>query len=208
MYLKDSKVAHPSLKVHLKPILENWLQVIESYSKEFPEDELYWNTERATVSTLAGVIWRMGMYAEEAYSDYKKRGKNIINGRVDLWFMTDTKTEYVVEAKQIWPKISIRAKNIDKRIKRGIKEAKTAIKKTKAGNSIEDVRYLGIVFVVPILPAYDQDDSTNTERFKGFIQKVEKADSDFYGYYLSEENKNLEEGEDLYPGVALLGKLV
>lgn len=72
----------------LKPVLDNWIEIVREYSKAFQNhDACWWYTERANVGTLAAAAWRTkGWLALEEYST-SKRGDEAgsKNGRCDLY---------------------------------------------------------------------------------------------------------------------------
>ncbi len=209
MDLIGSKVKSPSLRRHLKPILDSWLKINREYSNYDSEDGLYFYTERATLSTLAGAVWKVGGFALEEYSDVKGYGAKRKNGRTDLWFTCENqKNEFIVEAKQRWPIISDRANAIHNTLVTGLKDAVSDAKKVEVTYRGFGVKFLGVLFAVPKLPPSDQADEHIEERLKRFIEEVEKVDCSFYGYFLSSESKVIGQDGRLYPGVAILGKLI
>ena len=53
------------------------------------------------MSVFAGAIWRGGGYVFEEYSELKRRLKQRIRGRVDLWFSFGSH-EFLAEVKHCW----------------------------------------------------------------------------------------------------------
>ena len=206
---KRVEVRNEQLDVTFNPLLKYWLYLIDSYPKQYSkEDELFWGTERALVSALAGAIWRKEKYAQEAYGEYKKREKEKYIGRADLWFLTKGKDEYNIEAKKEELNISKRARKYKTVLPTRLGEAVDAAGKIKDCWKEEyDSNYIGVVFAIPVLPTADYPKSNILTRLKRFIDIVESVDCDFYAYYLKSED--LVEGYDWwYPGVAILGQVV
>lgn len=90
----------------LKPVLENWIKVVQEYSKAFKNsDACWWYTERANVGVLAAAAWRTkGWIALEEYST-SKRGDETgsKNGRCDLYMAKkDHDNSFAFEAKPAW----------------------------------------------------------------------------------------------------------
>lgn len=56
----------------LKPLLNEWIRIHESFCKLNKDDSLYWYNERATLSTLAGADWSLKGYCLEEYRTDKK----------------------------------------------------------------------------------------------------------------------------------------
>lgn len=67
------------------------------------KDAPWWYNEAASVSLLAGALWRSGAWAMEEYVFSHTTGGKTRNGRADLFFETRRpRRRAVVEAKQIW----------------------------------------------------------------------------------------------------------
>ena len=94
----------------LRPILERWLYLnasIGSHWARYYDDCPWWYNERATLSFLAGAVWRAGGWAFEEFTAGKQaattRSKpSVRTGRCDINFGVGD-SEYVGEAKQCWP---------------------------------------------------------------------------------------------------------
>lgn len=177
--MEQVKVREETLRPHLYPILEEWVEIISTYTNEYdPEDALYWYNERATLSTLAAAITRQPYrtFVLEEYRTEKRddeRGK--WPGRADLFFVCH-RTAYVAEAKQVWVSISSRAGESVAKITKALHLAR---KEAVKGKSLEH-RRLGIVFVVPRLPLSELDD--RHERIRDFISDLDKVDYEAMAY--------------------------
>lgn len=92
--------------MRLGSLLEEWIKLLEDTAARWPDkDDSAWSyNERASVSVLAGAVWRIGGLAFEEYStETFARGKrrtraNEVHGRADLYFEVNSR-EFVVEAK-------------------------------------------------------------------------------------------------------------
>jgi hypothetical protein len=72
----------------LRPILKEWIATNAELGREWAatNDAPWWYNERASVSVLAGAIWRKGEAAFEEYSELKRGAARLASGRFDLWF--------------------------------------------------------------------------------------------------------------------------
>jgi hypothetical protein len=206
MKYSGNKVRNPSLRAHFKEVLGDWAKIIEKYSKEHPGDALYLGSEKATLSTLAGAVWRNKEVALTDYSVPKDNKKRKIKGKVDLWFTFKTK-EYAIEAKQETLSISRKAKPPEKQLEGALKEALKDAKEAKGRSRSKNLRYVGLVFAVPTIPPADQDKKELQERIKAFVKEADKVDCDLYAYYFNDNGK-VKNGKDVLPGVAVFGKMV
>lgn len=211
MQFMDRKINNKKLPEKFDTILKNWLDINDDYWRKYKDDALFYYNERASISILAGAIWRNGDCAMEEFSSLKGSSRNTRLGRVDLWFMLGDQ-EYIVEAKQRWPPFYDSDADLDfdfkQSLKTGLEEAFT---------DASDLRYhwenyldglIGLLFVVPrVAPTYAES-SGLAEEIMRFIKTVEEADADFYAYLFNDEKKLIGTEGHICPGVALLGKLV
>ena len=160
----DVKIRYKKLKP-LEPLLHKWIDLNNGYCKAFPGDSLYWYNERATLSSLAAAVWKGNGYALEEYRTDKRFGKDQWPGRSDLWFSWG-KTDYLVEAKQIWSSLFSLSRESFEKISEALKVAKSAVVENR-----EDVgNRLGVVFVVPYIPPSKKAD--REDLIKKFIEKL------------------------------------
>src|SRR5438445_755881 len=89
----------------LNGVLENWILTNTHVANEWSGiDAPWWYNERASLSVLAGAIWRAGGIAFEEYSEEKmyvhrhETGHKSYLGRCDLFFEIGSK-EFIAEAK-------------------------------------------------------------------------------------------------------------
>lgn len=103
----------------LKPVIEEWTEMVLEFSDQRPDDVCWWYTERATLSILAGAAWRTKNWlALEEYSTSKTivsdkedaTVRRIKSGRCDL-YLKNGAVSFAFEAKQVWqPIVTGRAK--------------------------------------------------------------------------------------------------
>jgi hypothetical protein len=153
----------------LRPLLEQWTQLIPEYCAAFKcSDNPWWYGERANLSVLAGAAWRLqnGWHALEEYPADKRRtngGKKGVEpvvpedgvektkkksprGRCDLYVSHRT-TGFVIEAKQAW-------QNLSSATRKDRFAAAMTLARRDAGNLHADEadHRIGAVFVVPFIP--------------------------------------------------------
>ncbi len=80
-------------------IFEAWFGVLSDYRRA-GEDQGWWHCEAASVSQLAGAMWRLGGVGISEYG-VKRRGGDR-PGRADSWFALD-RHSVDLECKQVWP---------------------------------------------------------------------------------------------------------
>jgi hypothetical protein len=187
----DNFFVRPNLQDHFARILSRWKKFVERYSDNNRADSLFMYNERATLSTFAYSIVLEKCFALEEYNEIKnKNNKNYI-GRVDLWCNIKN-TDYVFEAKQIWP--SINSASIKKQMQRGLKSAFDDTKKFKK---------FGMLFVVPC--AVENDVNLHRKKIKEFINICNEINPAMWAYAFP---KNAEiygaRSEKFYPFVFLL----
>lgn len=185
----------------LTSLLLKWIKIQESYSKNYNNDSLYWYNERATLSTLAGAVWKCGEFSLEEYRVTKKYRKEAWTGRADLWF-TWKNTEYQVETKQIWVSLSNKAYNSPRYIKKALDEA---IKDAVSSNERRQGHTLGIVFVIPYIASSEKEHLNKA--LKMFIKEIEQVDYDIMAYTFPPYCRSLHSDKYYYPGVVLVGRV-
>lgn len=194
---------NPRFQLDFEPILKTWIDITSSYTDTIdPTDSLYWNNERATLSTFAGAAWKNGHYALEEYCSYKgRRGEILKNGRTDLWIHFN-EMEYIFEAKQIWIPISDQANDpIEKMITSLNKARREVVYSKEIGQT-----GFGIVFTIPrIAPTFKNN---SIELINNFVSKIHAIDYDFMAYTFPEKGMSVVDDEDnSYPGVVLLARV-
>jgi hypothetical protein len=92
----------------LEETLWEWTIAQERSSRLWGWDDVpWWYGERASLSVLAGAIWRTGGIALEEYTVDKSHRrddgqKGLMQGRNDLYFRIG-RSDFVLEAKAVWP---------------------------------------------------------------------------------------------------------
>jgi hypothetical protein len=198
------EIANKKLSV-LKPILIQWTHNINDYCKQYynklkpqEKDAPYWYNERATLSTFAGAVWKLGGIALEEYRAKKKVKREKWEGRVDLWFQFKRKM-YVIEAKQHWCLIDKQRFNkglVKDRIQHRLKSAISNVIEAPA----EEGYPIGIVFVVPKIR------ERSLSLLRKFFDSLRAVKPDFIAWSFPECAETLIWEKFYYPGVALIGK--
>ncbi|MBU4313823.1 MAG: hypothetical protein KJ821_03400 [Actinobacteria bacterium] len=186
---------------HIEALLSKWVKMHESFCNYSTKDSLYWYNERASISTLAGAVWKCSEFSLEEYRTIKKYRKGSWSGRADLWF-TWRKREYYVETKQTWISLSKKSNvstatgRINKALQNAIKEAAYIEK--------EEGQALGLVFVIPYIRSTESDHMDS--RLKILIEQVEKVNYEIMAYTFPTTCRLLESDNYIYPGVVLVGR--
>lgn len=205
--------------VAMRPILSSWIVAIDSYIDFFNSNNGYkvpdvpwWYNERASISILAGAMWKTGNIAIEEYIINRANKRKGHGGRCDLFIghgFIDGHA-YACEAKQasfcIDNASPAVAKEIADNLLRSACEDARTIDKKEA-----DTR-LAICFLVPY---YQQLKTSSVDkqlyRCRKEIQRTANLDFMAWNFpasaegvsHVSQSNKR-----DFYPGVVLLGKKV
>src|SRR6266545_7737579 len=135
----------------LEETLWEWTIAQERSSRLWGWDDVpWWYGERASLSVLAGSIWRTGGIALEEYSVRKARRrdesqKGTTPGRNDLLFKIGHH-DFILEAKFAWPKL--RSKEPLKDVVDTLREAERDVRRMRA----DGARRLAAVFVAPSFP--------------------------------------------------------
>ena len=150
----------------LHPILKSWINTTLEYLKYFDEPDCsWWYNERASLSSFAAAVWKVGGIALEEYAIDKGKEHELWTGRCDL-FMGLKSDQFACEAKQAWCPIGRTAKNGIVNLKKGLTEAcKDARKLPK-----EEGRRLGICFAVPYLPP--RDNKVIEKQLKNWLNSI------------------------------------
>jgi hypothetical protein len=129
----------------LTRVLSHWISVNKDMARFWGwADCPWWCNEEASVSTLAGAIWKAGGMALEDYSDEKTYGRSRYQGRCDLYF-TLRSEEFVLEAKQCWQSVNARDEAPSRVLERELSAACTDVRRGTARGVVR----LGAVFVAP-----------------------------------------------------------
>lgn len=188
-----------TFRSHFLPILKKWADIIEQYTNNYNNDDaLYWYNERATLSTLAGAIWKENknnFVLEEFRIDKRSKRDGNYKGRADMYF-TYGRKQYIVESKQIWVSISDRANITTNIINKSLRDARHDAAKSRSAEETA----LGITFVVPYIPVTEQSQQDNL--IKEFITELCNVDCEILAYVFPEKANVFSEEGYLYPGVA------
>ena len=100
---KDIRGIHIGSLQSLRPMLKQWQEIIEWWdAKNTEHDASWWYNERASISQLAGAVWRCDGWAFEEFGTEKISAPN---GRCDIAFGFGRRN-FWGEAKQCWPALS------------------------------------------------------------------------------------------------------
>ncbi len=160
----------------IRPIFEEWLKLNRDYIElAEQQDNLYWYNERATISSLAGAVWRCGGFAQEEYSAIKGKGNKARTGRVDLYFHFNN-TDVVCEAKQLFLYLpEYNKKDLKQCIEASLAWAKKDLNETALGAEYQDFG-IALAFIVPY--KHENEDIQVTK--KQLAQAVKELDCSFY----------------------------
>jgi len=154
---KDLICVHAPGNKDLRDLLAAWTRVVLRYCAIHGyEDNPWWANERASLSTLAGAAWTLDNWCALEEFSTKKRGKipsnklddgGLTNGRCDL-YLSNKKTNYVIEAKQAWQSIGANADGYNY-LHKGMKNAWKDAGHLSADEA--DFRFAA-TFIVPYVP--------------------------------------------------------
>lgn len=158
----------------LSDVLKRWIRMNREVAKDWQgHDAPWWYGERASLSILAGAVWRSGGVAFEEYSEDKLHvphhgaQKMPYSGRCDLFFQLAGK-EFVVEAKQGWSG-GTTDHDLAPRIQQSLRAARKAASRLPPSGQ----KRLAIVFVVPWFKGrYKQDAEQMIRRWVTGICKI------------------------------------
>ena len=157
-YVHGSDLSWP-----LKKIFINWRKILEDQRYYEKSNAAWWYNERASLSQLAGSVWKAGGYVLEEYSNLKwgkkRKGKwSKKTGRIDMRFVCDG-FDCIAEAKQCWPTLTSSAKKIKGKVQYTKHEMNIAL--GDARNLVREVksRKLGILFATPKIHVNDRNES-------------------------------------------------
>jgi len=196
--------------VCLRPILRRWIRLNQEIAGKWyrGNDVPWWYNERASLSVLAGAVWRSKGIAFEEYSDRKRfRSKRTgspfrsYSGRVDISIEIN-RHYFIGEAKYCRLTIPSRSRDQSQYIEKCLTAAKRDIRKS----SPDGQRRLAIVFASP---------SVST-RWKGsiekhineFVDQVTDIDADAVAWVFPNTASNVVDGRRMYPGTAVIIKEV
>jgi hypothetical protein len=188
----------------IRPVLLQWINVLNRYVEAYEGDCPWWYTERAVLSSFAAAAWLSDGIALEEYSTFKGKKSEKYRGRCDLFFSFGDHS-FACEAKPAWCAIGRRAKSGCERVKSKLAAACAAA--LKLGSDEAD-RLLGLCFAMPWLPSADEDfiEEQIKEWLKKLISEV-RYDSIAWMFPFPEKTRCLKgSDENFYPGVALLIK--
>lgn len=187
---------------HLEPVLWEWIKIVKEWSSLFKNDAVWWYNERASLSSLAGAIWRSrGLVLEELSNPRQRKlqGQHVLKiGRADMVFSLRS-DDYVLESKQCW--ISMNSDMVASKVQQALRKArKDAVSASSYGS-----QRVGATFVVPYAPKSMIDDIGGL--VSGFYAEIENhVDYDASAFVFPRVTKDLlwKPEKAIYPGVILL----
>jgi len=182
---------------------ETWAFNIERYTRFTEcEDSPYDNNERANVGLLAGAAWSCGNIALEEFQSSKGREGNVVNGRVDLWLMSENKKEEWVEAK--FKRMSIDGNYINN-INAVLNLATKDAQHTKGD---DDVTSIGLVFIVFYMKERSPTEVLNS--LDTAILNINKqVNADIMAWCFPERDvEHVDKDGYIIPGIIMLGNRV
>jgi hypothetical protein len=191
----------PSLR-SFSDVLDAWIKANVLCAYEWGDDVPWWYNERASLSVLAGAVWKVGGIAFEEFSTKKRKKQRkkglgkLYLGREDLYIKIGDH-HFIAEAKQIWSGATRRNYDPTDRIQRELETACAQIKKSPPNGQ----RRLGMLFVVPHISRSNQkmvDDCINN-----WVNKIKEVDCSCCAWAFPSTSRTIKFGNKLYPGVAV-----
>lgn len=188
----------------LKPVLKNWVKIVQEYSKVFKNsDACWWYTERANVGILAAAAWRVkGWIALEEFSTLKRGVETVSkNGRCDLYVAKkDHDNSFAFEAKPAWQ--TMRSDGISK-ITAQLEEAWKDAGKLK---KIEGKTRVAACFAIPNVPSRLTGNNFDSQILEWLTDALNTVKWDAVAWVFPKESRQLksEAGTRIFPGVLLV----
>lgn len=186
-------------------ILREWNETNIHFAEAWEgESAPWWYNERASLSVLAGAVWRLGGVVFEEFSDEKTtrhhRGnlRKSYQGRCDIYFMMGA-TEFVAEAKWGWSGASQKGGDPNPHISQLLDAAVEAADRVAKNRQCR----LAIAFVTPYFkPRFKHHD---TEMINSWIQKTGTlANCAAMAWVFPKECRRLSGSDgNYYPGAAI-----
>lgn len=193
----------PGNLVELEEVLWEWTVTQQrSFRVWEREDAPWWYGERASISVLAGAIWRSGGIALEEYSVEKAKSaigshKDIKSGRNDLYFHVGG-ADFILEAKSYWP--NLRSNDMYTGLENALQKAANDVKKVKQNYG---ARRMAAVFIGPQIPAEHANKAN--DRIHVLLDALNEVDGAARAWVFPEGTDNLVSGRGLYyPGAAIV----
>ncbi len=191
---------------HWHSILEEWLLVIERYSRHTGGgDSPFGYRERANVGLLSAAAWRAGRVAIEEFAHEKKKGEKGGKklGRADLKIISSTTVD-LVETKFDWISLTGHSlvKTVQRKHEKVIRDASRSKERREYDNTI-GVSFFGIYLKGQNVASMDQliVDEVKSLSTEGFYDLLAWC-------FPPQERKAKTPEGDYTPGVILIGSLV
>jgi hypothetical protein len=190
----------------LKPVLNEWMNLTNRKNWFFESDDAtWWNNERATLSVLAGAIWRRKGLVIEEFATEKIMKSESKAGRCDISFLF-RKNVFIGEAKQNWPLLTgenLKANLI--KTNKVIKQACHVSLHTKGSKATR----LGIVFITPRI--HEGKKQLLNDFLMDYLNKLSAKKDITLAWTFPKWARDLHSSEEgnqnyIYPGVILVIK--
>jgi hypothetical protein len=184
--------------------LFEWFNVLREYRGDrqvnVEDDVAYWYNERATLSTLAGALWRSRCLVLEEYQTLRQgNGSKAGPGRADLWCKI-AGVEYTVEAKQ---HLTLSYPAAPGSLKRWAEKQLDMAATQCLTDSYGGPNRLAMVFMVPSLLRAPTDES-----LAAWIDTAGKVDAEIKAWYLDATGPQSPKHRRYFPGVILFARIV
>jgi hypothetical protein len=192
----------PSLRI-LKGVLNEWIATNLRIVREWRGDVPWWYNERASLSVLAGAVWRKGGLVFEEFVADKRSGERPrpkYSGRNDLYLKVG-EYQFIAEAKQCWSgAVRVNEKTAG-HIQQKLNEACADIRRCPRNGQ----RKLGVLFAAPYIASSEKNRvDQHIGKWVAFIKTVKCSCS---AWVFPKESRHLGAG-NICPGVAVLIKEV
>lgn len=193
----------PGKLVELEEMLWEWSHIQLRSIRIWEDDAPWWYGERASISVLAGAIWRSGGIALEEYAVEKEQSeegdRNVVrSGRNDLYFNLH-QSDFILEAKSYWP--NLMSDDIYTGLKNNLKLASDDVKQVK---NEYGARRLAAVFIGAKIPKTKMS-KAGEKINESLLPALNKFDNSAMAWIFPENARHLVSDNGYhYPGAAIV----
>ena len=201
--MKAIKDIKPGPFESLETVLRKWQSFQKLEWWDYKGDAPWWYNERASLSLLAGAVWKCGGWVFEEFSTKRRtattKGKyEKYLGRCDIMFGVG-RDQFIGEAKQCWLVLGLPLRNAVEEVSACFK---TALSQASQLSSYEGKR-IAIVFVTSRIHASKKEEVEM--RVREFIDQL-KTKNVAMAYLFPKNGDKIRHGNYIYPGIILLIK--